>query len=62
MIIYGKEVEVSLYKPLEKQKQITGVLKAIDNETIQIQVEKGINKIERKNIARVKTIYNWKEE
>ena len=62
MIIYGKEVEVSLYKPLEKQKQKTGVLKAIDNETIQIQVEKGINKIERKNIARVKTIYNWKEE
>ena len=62
MIIYGKEVEVSLYKSLEKQKQITGVLKEIDNETIQIQVEKGINKIERKNIARVKTIYNWKEE
>lgn len=35
----GKKVEVRLYKPLNKQKEYTGVLKAFDAGTVTLQME-----------------------
>ena len=55
----GEEVEVSLFKPIEKQKSIVGVLKDFDADTIEIEVENNILKIDRKNISLIKTKYNW---
>ena len=55
----GEEVEVSLFKPINKQKSIVGVLKDFDADTIEIEVENNILKIDRKNISLIKIKYNW---
>lgn len=54
----GKIVEVKLFKPIEKQKQYVGELIEFDAEKVRIKVEDVIS-IDRKNIAQIKTIYNW---
>lgn len=55
----GKNIEIKLFKPLEKQKQYIGELIGFDENKIQIKIEDVID-IERKNIAQIKTIYEWK--
>ena len=37
----GEEVEVRTYKPIEKQKEFTGLLDAWDKETVTLQLENG---------------------
>lgn len=37
----GEEVEVKTYKPIEKQKEFVGILKAFDKDTVTIEVESG---------------------
>ena len=55
----GKQVEAKLFKKDEKgNKNYTGELKAFDTDTITIETSEEI-KIERKNIAQLKTVYNW---
>lgn len=52
----GKQVEAKLFKKDEKgSKSCIGELKKFDTETVTIDEEK----IERKNIAQLKTVYNW---
>lgn len=55
----GKEVEVKLFKPIEKQKIINGILKEANSEEIQIQTEETSMRINKENIALIKTIYKW---
>ncbi len=51
----GEEVEVKLFKALEKQKEFVGVLKSFDAETITIVDEKEAEvSFERSNIANVR--------
>ena len=52
-------IEVKLFKPIEKQKVLQGILKQFDKESIIVKTEAGNIKIERKNIAIIKTIYEW---
>ncbi len=52
----GKEIEIKLFKPLEKQKEIFGVLEKFDNDYIYL--DKDI-KIDRKNISLMKLKFNW---
>lgn len=54
----GKTVEIKLFKPIEKQKQYIGELVNFDNEKIDIKIEDVIS-IDRKNIAQIKTVYDW---
>lgn len=55
----GNEIFVKLFKPLEKQKEIRGILKSYsEDEMILIQDEKEI-KIEVKNIALARTVFDW---
>ncbi len=56
----GKEVEVKLFKPIDKQKEYIGILKQFDEETLIIEVQDGkeVN-LERKNISLIKLKYNW---
>lgn len=35
----GEEVEVKTYKPIEKNKEFTGILKAYDKESITLEIE-----------------------
>lgn len=54
-------VEVKLFKKDEKgNKCYIGTLKKFDTETVTIETNEEIT-IERKNIALLKTVYNWEE-
>lgn len=54
-------VEVKLFKKDEKgNKSYIGILKKFDTETVTIETTEEII-IERKNIALLKTVYNWEE-
>ena len=58
----GNQVETKLFKKDEKgNKSYIGELKAFDSETVTIETTEEI-KIERKNIAQIKTVYNWNDE
>ena len=54
-----KEIEIKLFKPMEKQKELTGVLNKYDEENIYIQLLEEEIQIERKNISLMKLKYNW---
>jgi len=47
----GKPVEVKLYKPIEGNKEFSGVLQSFDNDTVTIKTEKDIININRSDIA-----------
>lgn len=56
----GKEICVKLFKKDENgKKEYTGILNDFDQETIKVEIEKQIQEIQRKNIAQIKTVYNW---
>ena len=57
--VQGKEVEVKLFKPIEKQKEYIGTLKKWNENTIYLEVEENEIQIERKNISLMKLRYNW---
>ena len=58
----GNQVETKLFKKDEKgNKSYIGELKAFDSETVTIETTEEI-KIERKNIAQIKIVYNWNDE
>ena len=55
----GKEIEIKLFKPIEKQKEYIGILQKWDENTIYLQIEENEIQIERKNISLMKLKYNW---
>ncbi len=55
----GKQIEVKLFKKdKSNKKSYNGILKEFNKDSITIESEEEIN-IERKNIAQIKTVYNW---
>ena len=55
----GNEIMVKIFKPIDKEKELKGILKEYnDNELILTQENKEI-RIDIKNIALAKTIYEW---
>ncbi len=55
----GEEVEVKLFKKDDNgNKSYIGTLEGFNDKEIKITTEKEVT-IERKNIAQIKTIYNW---
>lgn len=53
----GKEINIKLFKKDENgNKEYQGILKKFDTENIYLENE---ITIERKNIAQIKTVYNW---
>ena len=55
----GNEVSVKLFKPINKQKELIGILEEYNNEELTIKVDDETIKINLKDIALVKTIFNW---
>lgn len=57
----GKEVNIKLFKPLEnKEKEITGILKDFDKETVKIETDKNEEiAIPRNNISSIKWAFKW---
>lgn len=55
----GKNIGVRLFKPIEGQKIYVGILEGFDVEQIIISQEGKTVNLPRKNIAVVKTVYDW---
>lgn len=55
----GKDIEIKLFKPIQKSKLIIGELEEFDENRIIIKTEDEILEIKRNNIALVKTVYKW---
>lgn len=56
----GKEIQIKLFqKDRNQKKEYRGILKEFNAEKIIIQNEADKIEMERKNIAQIKTIYNW---
>lgn len=56
----GQEINIKLFKQINKQKELTGILNSFNKETITINIEKGQNiTIERKNISSIKRAFKW---
>ena len=55
----GKEINIKLFKAIEKQKEVTGILKSFDEANIIIETETQELSIERKNISLMKLAYKW---
>lgn len=55
----GNEILVKLFKQINKQKEVIGVLKEYNNKEIVLQAENEDIIINLKNIALAKTIFNW---
>lgn len=55
----GNNVELKLFKPINKQKSVIGILKKYNKEFITIEVDDEELYIDRKNISVVKTVYEW---
>ena len=53
------EVELSLFKAYEKQKSLRGILKYGDNEKIIINIDNNEITFNRKDVSKVKLIYNF---
>lgn len=54
-----KEVQIKLFKPVEKSKQYIGKLKDFNKDVIILEIKNNNINFERKNISQIKTIYNW---
>ena len=57
----GNKIEVHLFKAIEKEKIISGILKSYDKDKITIEIEKKEISIDKKNISKMKNVYNWEE-
>ena len=55
----GEEVEIRLYKALNKQKEFTGILKAYDKETVTIETAEGELVFDRPNIALIRLAFDF---
>lgn len=55
----GKMIEVKLFKPINKQKNIEGTLNNFDKDFILLKTDENEIKIDRKDISVIKTIYEW---
>lgn len=56
----GEEVEIKLYKPMDKRKEWTGILKAFDAEMLTIELEDGSElKLKRADIAMVRLTFDF---
>lgn len=55
----GKEIEIKLFRPVDKQKSLQGTLLKFDKDKIYINNNSEEKQIERKDIAQIKTIFKW---
>lgn len=56
----GNEISLKLFKPIEKKKELVGILEEFDEkEGITLKVDNRTIKIDLKDIAVAKTIFNW---
>ena len=55
----GNEILVKLFKPLDKKKEFVGILKSYSEDELILEQEDEEIKIEVKNIALARTVFEW---
>ena len=55
----GNEISLKLYKPIDKQKELRGLLEEYNNNEITINVNNKSLKVNLKDIAIAKTIFDF---
>ena len=55
----GNEIKIKLFKPIDKQKELIGTLEEYNKDEITIKVDDKTIKLNSKDIAVAKTIFNW---
>ena len=55
----GKEININLFKSIDNEKQITGILNKFDESKIYIEKENKIIELDRSNITLIKLKYDW---
>lgn len=55
----GNEISLKLFKAIDKQKELIGILEEYNKEELTIKVEDKTLKINLKDIAIAKTVFNW---
>lgn len=59
MQMFGNDIEVKLFKPIDNEKVLYGALVRFDKDTITLEIQTEEKKIERKQIAQIKLRYKW---
>jgi ribosome maturation factor RimP len=56
----GEEIDIKLFTPIDKQKEIIGILKQFDKDTLTIEKEEKKELIiQRNNISLIKRAFKW---
>ena len=55
----GNEIMVKLYRPKDKKKEFSGTLTCYNDDSIGLDIQGNEIKIDLKDIALAKTIFNW---
>lgn len=55
----GEEVEIRLYKPRNRQKEFTGILKAYDKDTVTLELDGNDEVFERGEIALIRLAFDF---
>ena len=55
----GNEIMVKLYRPIDKKKEFSGTLTYYNDDSIGLDIQGNEIKIDLKDIALAKTIFNW---
>ena len=55
----GETIEIKLFKPINKKKEIIGVLKQFDENTIVVLTSVEQIEISRRDISQIKKVYEW---
>lgn len=59
----GAEVELKLFRQINKKKVLTGILKSFNSNEIIIETNENENEnIQRKDISQIKTLYHWEKQ
>lgn len=55
----GSKVELKTYKPIEKCKEFSGVLKSYDEKTITIETDNGLQVFDKLDVALIKLAFDF---
>lgn len=58
----GHKVNINLFKPIDNKKELQGILKEYNSSSIVIETEDNEIEINLKDVALVKTVFDFKEE
>ena len=55
----GKDINIKLFKAIDKQKELTGILEKFDKDKIMLLIDNQEITIERNNISSMKRAFKW---